>query len=367
MTDDDKQSGVTPGTRRERERILRLPYECIQSIAAGISDVRVWWDPNLRCERVGKRYDLSTLDDVLPEAATLQRIDHKHVVPVLAAPDVEGYPEQMRVIEIITPFYPRGSITDALLRGDRFRPTDAIRIAQAALRGIGCLHEVHNVLHRDIKSGNILLAEDDSLAKVADLGLAGELSPGGTVPAIDNPTLYTPPELVATGVLARASDIFSMGLVLLELLNGPFDYDAYPRSLVVKRLMTLRSPLSQTDRTYPVWASRSLRRVLNKTLDRNPNKRFQSASDMDNALSQVRVVDWSQIDEGVWEAPFLHRSGHRIQVSARPVRGAGLKMSIRVDRGGGWRRAVADQDVPSLDAPAIFKVFDQATDIATAS
>ncbi|WP_117427296.1 serine/threonine-protein kinase [Mycobacterium marinum] len=366
MTGNEQE--VSPETRRERERVLRLPYECIQSIAAGMSDVRVWWDPNLQCERVGKRYDLSNLDDVLPEAATLQRIDHRNVVPILAAPDVDGYPAGMRVIEIVTPFYKRGSITDALLRGDRFRPTQAIQITQAALRGLGCLHEVHGILHRDIKSGNILLAEDDSLAKVADLGLAGELAADGTVPAIDNPTLYTPPELVATGVLTRPSDIFAMGLVLLELLNGPFNYESYQRTTVVERLMALRSPLSKADRTYPIWASRSVRRVLNKALHRNPNERFQTASDMDNAMSRVRVVDWQQADEGQWEAPFLHRPSHRIQVSARAVRGSGTRMSIRVDRGNGWRRCgVPDQDVPSLDAVAAFSVFDQATDIATDS
>src|SRR6185295_16895520 len=102
-----------------------------------------------------------------------------NVVPVLAAPFVDGYHPNLKVIEIITPFYPRGSITDALLRGARFSPTEAVQIAQAALRGLGCLHEVHGILHRDIKSGNILLANDDSIAKVADLGLAGRLSTDG--------------------------------------------------------------------------------------------------------------------------------------------------------------------------------------------
>jgi serine/threonine protein kinase len=357
---------VTPAQRRERERVLRLPYECLHSIVGGINEVRLWWDPNLRCQRVGKRIDLSTLDDVLPESETLQMIDHSNVVPILTAPMVEGYPEPMRIIEIVTPYFPRGSITDALLRGDRIAPTEAVRIVQAALRGLGCLHEVHGIAHRDIKSGNILLADDSSLAKVADLGLAGVFSVDGTVPAVENPTLYSPPELTATGVLTRASDLYAMGLVLLELLRGPFDYEAYSTSTIVERLMSGRSPLSAADKGYPIWTSRSLSRLLNKALKRRSADRFQSASEMDNQLSRARVIDWAASDELRWEAPFLHASGQHIQVEAVARRSGGFRLTTRIDRGSGWRRCCPVQDVDALDGVRARRVFDQATDIATA-
>ena len=145
------------------------------------------------CERVGKRIDLSNLDDVLPEPSTLQMIDHRNVVPVVAAAYVDGFPAAFRVVELITPYFPRGSVTDALLRGEKFLPSQAVAIVQAALRGQSELHEVYGIAHRDIKSGNILLADDDSVANVADLGLAGQFDEHGMVPALNNPTLYSPP------------------------------------------------------------------------------------------------------------------------------------------------------------------------------
>ncbi|OBG94769.1 protein kinase [Mycobacterium sp. E3251] len=353
------------GTKRQDERTLRLPFECLRSVAGGLNEVRLWWDPNLECRRIGKRIDLSNLDDVLPEAATLQMIDHRNVVPVLAAASVDGYPQPMNVIEIVTPYYPRGSVTDALLARESIVPTDAVRIVQAALRGLGCVHEVHGIAHRDIKSGNILLADDGSIAKLADLGLAGVFDTNGTVPALDNPTLYTPPELVATGILTRASDLFSMGLVLLELLRGPFEYESYSTAFVVERLMSRRSPLSAADRKYPLWVSRSMIRLLNKALNTRPSQRFQTASDMDHQLSRVRVIDWAKVEELRWEAPFRHHPERRIRVEATALRKGGLRLSTRMNRGNGWRRyGFRDLDVEVLDSTPVRRLFDQATDTA---
>ena len=140
-----------PTGRRLNEQRLRLDFECLQSIRGGINEVRLWWDDLLGCERVGKRIDLSNLDHVLPEPSTLQMIDHRNVVPVVAAAYVDGFPAAFRVVELITPYFPRGSVTDALLRGEKFLPSQAVAIVQAALRGLSELHEVYGIAHRDIK------------------------------------------------------------------------------------------------------------------------------------------------------------------------------------------------------------------------
>ena len=350
----------------EHDRVLRLNFECLRTLPGGINEVRVWWDDNLGCERVGKRIDLVGLGDVLAEASTLQGINHDNVVPIHAAAAVEGFPASMRVIEIVTPFYPLGSLTDFFIRGDSFLPTQAIRGVQAALRGLGHLHEVKGIVHRDIKSGNILLTGDEHIARVADLGCAGRMGTDGTVPALGNPTLYSPPELVGSGVLTRASDVYAMGLVLLEALRGGFDYEFYSTLDIAEQLLRGRSPLTSTDRAVPVWVSRSLRRVLNKALQPHPSNRYQTASAMDHELSRVRMVDWVQTAETVWEAPFLYHPGQRIRIDAQPRRGGGgLTLSARINRGRGWRRyGVEDLDVRVLDSTAARAFFDHATDTA---
>jgi serine/threonine protein kinase len=357
----------SPGSgQREDQRVLSLPFECLRSIPEGINEVRLWHDPLLDCERVGKRIELSQIegDDALPEAATLQSIRHPNVVPVLGAAEVAGYPAPMRVIELITPFLERGSITDALLRGEQFSATEAVSITQAVLRGLAEIHEVHGICHRDMKSGNVLLCPDHR-AKVADLGLAGRFDESGAVVALNNPTLYSPPEFAKTGCLTRASDIYAVGLILRELLGGPFPYADYPISLVIERINAGRTPLNGSDVALPVWSSRSMRRVYAKAVHRDPAQRFQTAQAMDEALARVTAIDWEKVDAHRWEASFLHT--HRsVAVEARPmVRQGGYRLSIKTHAGRGWRRAAEDVDVPDLAGTLARNVFDHASTIAS--
>lgn len=351
---------------REEEHVLSLPFECLQSIPEGINEVRVWHDPILNCRRVGKRIELSQIegDDALPEAATLQLIRHNNVVPVLAAAEVGGYPPPLRVVEIITPYFERGSITDALLRGELFTASEAVAVTQAALRGLAQLHEVHGIAHRDMKSGNVLLCPDHR-AKVADLGLAGRFDAMGAVIALNNPTLYSPPEFATTRRLTRASDIYGLGLIMRELLGGRFPYADYSTSVVIQRLTAGRSPLTSSDRALPVWVSRSMRRVYMKATNSNPSQRFQTAQQMDEALSRVTAIDWEVVDDYRWEAPFLHRE-RRIAVSARRMTRLGLyRLSMSTQAGRGWRRTGPDVDVPDLVGSSARNFFDHASTIAS--
>jgi serine/threonine protein kinase len=282
-------------TSEDDRRTLYLPFECLHSIPEGINEVRVWWDPLLGCERVGKRMDLSGLeqDGVLPEPTTLQAIKHDNIVPVVTAAYVDGdYPSPMKVIELVTPFFSRGSITDALLRGETFSVTQAVAITQAALRGLREMHEVHRILHRDVKSGNILLADDHSLAKIADLGLAGRLDSEGQVKAVNNPTLYSPPEFALGEPLTPASDVYPMSLVLLELLGGALPYATYTRTFVMERLQRYQCPVRSADMALPIWTPRDLRRIIKRASARDLSRRYATAREMDEDLAKARVVDW---------------------------------------------------------------------------
>ncbi|HET6759347.1 MAG TPA: protein kinase [Propionibacteriaceae bacterium] len=364
MTSEVPERSARSG-QREDERVLSLPFECLRSIPEGINEVRLWYDPILDCQRVGKRIELSQIDgdDALPEAATLQLIRHDNVVPVLAAAVVGGYPTPMRVVEIITPYFERGSITDAQLRGERFTASEAVGIAQAVLRGLAQIHEVHGIGHRDMKSGNVLLCPDHR-AKVADLGLAGRFDENGEVIALNNPTLYSPPEFATTKRLTRASDIYAVGLVLRELLGGPFPYADYPTSLVVERITAGRSPLKSAEVALPIWASRSMRRVYAKATNRDPRQRFQTAQAMDEALARITAIDWEQVDTYRWEAPFLHKP-RRVGVDARQMKSGGYRLSVLAQAGRRWRRTADDVDVPDLVGTPARKVFDQASTIAS--
>ncbi|CAI5940670.1 unnamed protein product [Closterium sp. NIES-64] len=109
-----------------------------------------------------------------------------------------------------------------------------MRVALGAARGLAYLHEDSQplVIHRDLKSSNILL-ENDFLAKVADFGLA-KPAPEGPEGYISTRVMgtfgYVAPEYAMTGHLVVASDVYSYGVVLLELLTGrkPVDMSQPP-------------------------------------------------------------------------------------------------------------------------------------------
>ncbi|MFJ5871809.1 protein kinase [Dietzia maris] len=351
---------------------LELRFECLESIPGGLNEVRLWWDDQLACKRVGKRYDTSCLDDVLPEPAALEMLKHDNIVPVIAAAEINDtrlYPPPMRVVELVTPYFPRGSITDALLRGEQFIPTESIVICQAILQGLAFLHDVHNVAHRDIKSGNILLCEpyDAAKAKVCDLGLAGIFDESGLVPALNNPTLYSPPEFENGANLQRTSDLYPVGLVLIELLTGAFPYEEYSTSSIIERLGAGQHAVRDVHRAPPVWAHSTLRRFLAKALQKDPTRRFQSAREMSNSLAKVKAIDWTMSDPFTWEASYPFNPSRSIRISA-PKNGDGTHtLSTQINSGKGWRRAknTPDVTVSDLHSPAARSAFGRATDIAT--
>jgi serine/threonine protein kinase len=359
-------SPLPSGEGFDRGHRLTLDFECLRSIPEGINEVRVWRSELLGCEQVGKRIDISSLeDDVLPEAQILMSIDHRNVVPIRTAALVDGYPSPMRVVEIVTPYYPRGSITDALLRGEHFTCRQAVAIVQAALRGLAELHEVHGIIHRDMKSGNILLTSDGSVARVADLGLAGRMDDHGEVLALNNPTLYTPPEHFVHGKLGRESDLYPMSLILRELVGGALPYESYTMTMVAARLARQINPVTKADRALPVWTPRDLRRVIAKAGRRDRLERYRNAREMDQALARTCVADWAKVGPTRWEAPIVHRPDERISVEARPTRSGELRMSVCRYRTT-WRRVLPDEVVSSLDSPEARQVFDRATKIAAA-
>lgn len=350
----------------EKGHTLRLDFECLQSLPEGINEVRVWSSELLGREQVGKRMDVSSMDtDVLPEAATLMSINHRNVVPINTAALVDGYRPPSRVVEIITPYYPRGSVTDALLRGETFTCSQAVAIAQAALRGLSELHEVHGIIHRDVKSGNVLLTDDGSVARVADLGLAGRMDDHGQVSALLNPTLYTPPEHFELGVLCRQSDLYPVALMLRELLAGAFPYEQYTTTVVAERLAKQICPIRSADLALPMWVPRDVRRVIKKARNRDRLQRYSTAAEMDAALARAEIADWRQVDTGRWEAPLRHRRGEAVAVETRRMRSGRTRLSLLRYRSS-WRRVLDDQDVAVLDSPAGRAVFDKATAIAAA-
>uniref|UniRef100_A0A0D3EVI9 non-specific serine/threonine protein kinase n=1 Tax=Oryza barthii TaxID=65489 RepID=A0A0D3EVI9_9ORYZ len=159
------------------------------------------------------------------EIELLSRLHHRNLVSLVGYCDEED--EQMLVYE----FMPNGTLRDHLSAKSR-RPlnfSQRIHIALGAAKGILYLHTEADppIFHRDVKASNILL-DSKFVAKVADFGLS-RLAPvpdvDGTMPAhistvVKGTPGYLDPEYFLTHKLTDKSDVYSLGVVLLELLTG---------------------------------------------------------------------------------------------------------------------------------------------------
>ncbi|XP_056165366.1 receptor-like serine/threonine-protein kinase NCRK isoform X3 [Syzygium oleosum] len=161
------------------------------------------------------------------EVDLLSRLHHCHVVPLLGyCSEFQGkHVERLLVFE----FMLNGNLRDCLdgTIGENMGWDTRVGIAIGAARGLEYLHEAAapRILHRDVKSTNILL-DENWRAKITDLGMAkclkaDDLPSGSNSPARMQGTFgYFAPEYAIVGRASLKSDVFSFGVVLLELITG---------------------------------------------------------------------------------------------------------------------------------------------------
>ncbi|KAH9307377.1 hypothetical protein KI387_035288 [Taxus chinensis] len=185
--------------------------------------------------------------EFMAEVEMLSRLHHRNLVKLI------GICTELRNRCLVYELIPNGSVESHLHGQDKETgPLDwdaRMKIAIGAARGLAYLHEDSNprVIHRDFKASNILL-EDDFTPKVADFGLAKAASDEGKEyisTRVMGTFGYVAPEYAMTGHLLVKSDVYSYGVVLLELLSGrkPVDMSQPPGQ---ENLVTWARPLLTT-------------------------------------------------------------------------------------------------------------------------
>jgi tetratricopeptide (TPR) repeat protein/tRNA A-37 threonylcarbamoyl transferase component Bud32 len=181
------------------------------------------------------------------------------------------------------------TLADLLRRQPRLSEPEAQPIALQIAAGLGAAHAA-GVLHRDFKPGNVLLVPGARgvRAVITDFGLAlrsnQDVSLGasvtGTGEVLGTPA-YMSPEQVEAKELTPASDVYSLGLVLYQMVTGTRAFeDSTPLSMAVRRIKeNPPPPRSLVPDLDPRWES-----VILKCLERNPKDRFQNADEVADAL-----------------------------------------------------------------------------------
>lgn len=357
-------------TERTTIRKLVLPYESLRTLYSGDSEVRLCRNEITNAEQVVKAIDTLGLEGALAvqEATLLQKIRHKYVVPVA---DVAENPEYkgLKVIEMIMPYYSRGSVCDAFLRGETFGLHESVRLISTSLTGLAEIHDSYRVLHRDVKSPNLFISDDGTHLLVGDLGLAAPMDSDGIADAYPTAHVYTVPETYRERRIGKSGDLYGIGLTLMEMVNRrPLPYADYYRDDILQRLEKGRRAVLNRDLEFAPVVPKRLRAIVRKAIAVNPSNRFKRAQDMQSALAALRLVDWHQVLDDPklcrWEGVSVQDVTRQYAVEAQNRRDGAWRL-VGLGHLNAWRRVREDQIVPDLSDGSLAPFFESMLRIAT--
>lgn len=225
-----------------------------------------------------------------------------------------------------------GGSLETALRHHPFGQAEAVDVAVGILHGVAQLHS-NDLVHRDLKPGNVLLQNRGGkpVPKVGDFGSVARLpDANGAVTASRHTMLYVPPEgWEVPSTFNRRSDLYQVGLVLHEMVHGPFqtddlsfldrearrqvtelgfdvfeDCDAFTKCRVLEAAMARaakRRTLLTKSEARPYVSSR-LTRVIRRATDPDHTRRYPHSTDFIAALQALSIPNWRPVDSEGFEA-----------------------------------------------------------------
>jgi len=214
------------------------------------------------------------------EAATIANLQHPNLMPLFDCGETEGIPYY------VMPYVEGETLRARLEREQQLPIREALRITASAARALDCAHR-HGVVHRDVKPENILLR--DGQVMIADFGIAfpvNSLSPRLTQAGatLGTPLYMSPEQAAGDEALDHRSDVYSLAVVLYEMLCGEPPHVGPNTRAIIARILTYKaSPASALRRTI----SRGLDAALARALEKEPSNRFATAGDFADAIEAV--------------------------------------------------------------------------------
>jgi len=215
----------------------------------------------------------------LAEIKTTANLQHPNILPLHDSGEADSF------LYYVMPYIEGETLRDRLGREKQLPVEEAIRIATDVAEALHAAHE-QGVIHRDVKPANILLSSGRPL--VADFGIALAVSAAGggrlteTGLSMGTPYYMSPEQASADREPSPASDVYSLGCVLYEMLIGEPPYTGGSAQAVLAKILTGEPP-------HPTQARPSIPQnvdaAISRSLEKLPADRFISARDLASALT----------------------------------------------------------------------------------
>jgi serine/threonine-protein kinase len=242
------------------------------------------------------------------------------------------------------------SLYDLLTRARQLDFENTLRIATHSARGLGKAHE-SNIVHRDLKPENIFLTKDEEgqlLAKLVDFGLAKFYEPTGGPDQVSarltregalfgTPAYMSPEQAKGKGEVDHRADLWALGCIVYECLTGQTVWSV-DQGVAMILAQIASAPLPRPNKLRPDLPP-TFEQWFHKALDRDPDKRFQTARELADALTKAlapsapraRAISLSSDHEGMVVDELMEKSERlpRVDAQGRIVASDGLPETVR--------------------------------------
>ena len=252
------------------------------------------------------------------EAQVLARLNHPNIVTIYSVEEADGH--HFLTMELIEGQTLADQIPQNGLRLDRFFEL-AIPLADA----LAAAHQ-QGVIHRDLKPGNVMVGKDGRV-KILDFGLAKQLDDSsaiGAQPVTQDGALlgtipYMSPEQLQGEAVDHRTDLFSLGILLFEMATGVRPFQGRTFGDLASAILR-DNPPSVT--VLNVTLPRHLGRIIRHCLEKDPERRFQTALDLRNELEELRR-EWQtgelEVDAGELDKLRARRARTPRKPAKRPL------------------------------------------------